>query len=246
MSSGGAIANGAGTLVVETSAFYSNQASTAGGAIVNQGGTATVTNSTFYGNSAIGLWGGGAIYNHFYPRSASGASESLPFPENAASPNDAMLVITASTFYSNTAPGGGGAIGNGSESELGGVVILQNTAFGFNQVATSTVNCYNNGGTLTDGGYNLEDADSCGFSSTSITDTNPLFLGFGSYGGSTPTVALHSDSPAVDYIPVGVNGCGTTLITDQRGFTRPQGLGCEVGAFELALKLYLPLITKAP
>jgi uncharacterized repeat protein (TIGR01451 family) len=52
-------------------------------------------------------------------------------------------------------------------------------------------------------------------------------------GGPTRTIALQSGSPAIDAIPSDVNGCGTTITTDQRGVSRPQGSGCDVGAFEL-------------
>jgi uncharacterized repeat protein (TIGR01451 family) len=31
----------------------------------------------------------------------------------------------------------------------------------------------------------------------------------------------------------GVNGCGTTITTDQRVESRPQGSGCDIGAFEV-------------
>jgi len=52
-------------------------------------------------------------------------------------------------------------------------------------------------------------------------------------GGATQTIALLAGSPGVDAIPSGVNGCGTTITTDQRGVSRPQGSGCDIGAFEL-------------
>ena len=48
-------------------------------------------------------------------------------------------------------------------------------------------------------------------------------------------MALRAGSPAVNRIPAGANGCGTTITTDQRGVTRPVGSGCDVGAFEDAL-----------
>jgi len=48
-------------------------------------------------------------------------------------------------------------------------------------------------------------------------------------GGPTQTMALHPGSIAVDRVPA---PCGT--VPDQRGITRPQGAGCDAGAYELA------------
>jgi hypothetical protein len=51
-------------------------------------------------------------------------------------------------------------------------------------------------------------------------------------------------SPAIDAIPLGTSGCGTTITTDQRGFPRPIGGRCDIGAYERGVFLYLPLILK--
>jgi predicted outer membrane repeat protein len=240
-------------LDVKASTFSGNTASSAGGAIGNFGGTATVTNSTFSGNSAAGPWGGGAIYSRAATNGATAGSDALPggdnagdlsLPEGTAGPSAATLVVTASTFSGNTSLGGGGAIGNGGSGETGGTPTIQNTVLGGNLVGSASVNCYNFVGTLTDAGYNLEDADTCPFSGTSLKLTDPMLLGLGNYGGSTLTIALRATSPAIDRIPLGANGCGTTLITDQRGVTRPQGAACDMGAFEYKFWVYLPLIIR--
>jgi uncharacterized repeat protein (TIGR01451 family) len=93
-------------------------------------------------------------------------------------------------------------------------------------------------GTLSDGGYNLDDGSSCGFSTAnnSLSNTDPLLnpAGLQDNGGPTQTIALEPGSPAIDAIPPTVNGCGTTITTDQRDVSRPQGPGCDIGAFELA------------
>ena len=44
-------------------------------------------------------------------------------------------------------------------------------------------------------------------------------------GGPTPTHALLLGSPAID-------ASSACPATDQRGVTRPQGAGCDIGAFE--------------
>ena len=38
--------------------------------------------------------------------------------------------------------------------------------------------------------------------------------------------------PGIDAIPGGTDGCGTEITTDQRRVKRPQGSGCDIGAFE--------------
>ena len=49
-------------------------------------------------------------------------------------------------------------------------------------------------------------------------------------GGPTETHALKARSPAVNAIPSADPDCTGT---DQRGISRPQGAGCDIGAFEL-------------
>jgi hypothetical protein len=51
-------------------------------------------------------------------------------------------------------------------------------------------------------------------------------------GGLTETIKLLAGSPAVNRIPRSALGCGTTITFDQRNFTRPVGVGCDVGAYE--------------
>ena len=64
-----------------------------------------------------------------------------------------------------------------------------------------------------------------------MSNTSPQLGPLGNNGGPTQTMALPSGSPAVDAIPAATSGCTGT--TDQRGTTRPQGTGCDIGAYEL-------------
>ena len=81
-----------------------------------------------------------------------------------------------------------------------------------------------------DGGYNLDNDDSCGLSATgSITNTDPLLSSLADNGGETETHALQFDSPALDAIPAA--NCATTA--DQRGIARPQNGLCDIGAVEM-------------
>ena len=88
---------------------------------------------------------------------------------------------------------------------------------------------------ISDGGYNIDSGSSCGFSMSnhSLPNTAPDLDALASNGGPTQTMALAPGSPALDAIPPSVTGCSGG--TDQRGIARPQGSGCDVGAYELVV-----------
>ena len=85
-------------------------------------------------------------------------------------------------------------------------------------------------------GYNLDTDGTC---VTDGVDNNiaadPLLLPLADNSGDTLTHALQEGSPALDHIALGINGCGTTITTDQRGITRPQFGACDMGAYENAI-----------
>ncbi|HEX9798067.1 MAG TPA: CSLREA domain-containing protein [Anaerolineales bacterium] len=86
------------------------------------------------------------------------------------------------------------------------------------------------GGPLTTLGNNLFDDTSCGPDTGlgDVVSSDPLGIRpLADNGGPTPTMALQSTSPAVD------TGGATCLATDQRGYGRPGGSACDIGAFEL-------------
>ena len=88
---------------------------------------------------------------------------------------------------------------------------------------------------ISDGGYNIDSGSSCGFSVSnhSLPNTAPDLDALASNGGPTQTMALAPGSPALDVISPSVTGCSGG--TDQRGIARPQGPGCDVGAYELVV-----------
>ena len=95
----------------------------------------------------------------------------------------------------------------------------------------------------TDLGYNYGTKGSCTFNApTSHNGVTTLNLDavVADHGGPTPTVAMAAPSALIDTIPADATWgpehrklCpkGTT---DERGVSRPQGGGCDVGAFEAA------------
>jgi hypothetical protein len=200
---GAGLLNNDATVKVRNTTFSNNSASQGGGIFNNSFGTSTLTVTNSTFSNNSGEFGGGGIYNV------------------------GTLEVTNSTFSENSAEGnsaeGGGIFNRGSTAKLRNTIVANSTSGG---------NC---GGTITDGGYNLDDGTSCGFTEQqdSLPSTDPLLadqLAFN--GGPTKTIALLKGSPAINAIPKGENGCATEIKTDQRGVSRPQGSGCDIGAFE--------------
>jgi chitodextrinase len=249
--SGGAISN-SGQLTVTTSTFTGNIAQE-GASIFNQN-TTTITQTTFANNKAT-IYGGGGILNGFGTTTVSGSTfVGNTGPGGGAIDNDTTMVVSNSTFYNNSDGGNGGGVVN----NFGTITFIQSTLSG-NKASTganihnysyggvtATVtlsmtivdngigssNCSSNGPPIIDNGYNLDSGSSCGLSSAqhSLSNAAPQLDALASNGGPTQTMALPLSSPAVDAIPTSVSGCSGA--TDQRGIARPQGAGCDIGAFE--------------
>src|SRR4029077_11250747 len=224
-----------------------------GASIFNQN-MATVSQTTFANNNGF-IYGGGGVLNAF---GTTNVDSSL-FVGNigkggGAIDNDTTMTVRNSTFYNNSDNGsGGGAVNNfgtmtfiqttfsGNKANTG--ANIHNYSSGSVIASTTLVmtilanpvggsNCNTNGKAFIDNGYNLASDSSCGLSSAqhSLSSTNPQLVALASNGGATQTMALPLTSPAVNAIPTSFNGCSGS--TDQRGVARPQGAGCDVGAFE--------------
>jgi hypothetical protein len=228
---GGGINNN-GTLTVNNSILGNNIASNnAGGGIYNDVGTLTINASTLSGNSSLN---GGGIYtirgtviitNSTF--SGNSAEPSNGSGGGIASSSPGTVTITNSTVSNNSAFYGGGiaAITN---------VTIRNTI-----IANSAAggDC---AGALADGGHNIVEDNSCGFTGGS----DPLLGPLANNGGLTKTHALLSGSPAIDAGSNAVCAAGPVNNLDQRGLIRPQGAVCDIGAFELETyfsKIDLPL-----
>src|SRR5690606_19025787 len=94
-------------------------------------------------------------------------------------------------------------------------------------------------GTFDSQGYNLI-ATTAGCTLTDVQNPGTNILGqdpqldvLANYGGVTETRALLPDSPAID-----AGNCtdidGLTVTVDQRGMTRPGGVTCDIGAYEIS------------
>jgi CSLREA domain-containing protein len=253
---GGAIWNNQGTLNIHNSVFSANR-SQRGGAIENTGAL-YITESTFSSNMVGIDQVGGAIYNYNLTQSA--LIEKSTFSNNSANYGGAIwnvgaggvLEIINCTFSGNTAGNYGGAMVNN------GPAILTNNTFSENSalsgagiyisagkdlslkntiIANSTGDDCTNFGTISTNLNNLIETGNCSPAYTGDPSLGPL----ANNGGPTQTHALQSSSIAID------NGnLAACPGTDQRGIARPQGGGCDIGAYEREpfTYVYLPLIMK--
>jgi hypothetical protein len=116
--------------------------------------------------------------------------------------------------------------------------------------ASSGGNCSLAQGAITSNGYNLSSDATCAADFTQsgdLNNTDPHLGPLANNGGPTLTHLPESGSPAIDAIPAGVNGCGTSLINDQRGAPRPIHGKCDIGAVEAGwvhAELWLPFVRR--
>ncbi len=233
-----------GDLTVTNCTFSGNTAGDTGGGIFvdgNNGAILAVSGSTFSGNDA-GTTGGGGIG---YPGIGG------------------MLTVTNCTFSENTAVLGGGIYADDGTLAVQDSTIAGNTASNFcgglyadfsNATLTNTIVAQNSNGSDADDMFGFLIANNCLIGNTTdssatvflsgsggnIVNTDPLLGQLGNYGGSTETLPLLSDSPAIDAGSVAL--VPSWLTTDQRGLPRTVTVNgnaeVDIGAFE-----YQPVVT---
>jgi hypothetical protein len=204
-----------GTMTVQGSTFADND-----GVGIYNSGVLTVQGSTFTGNihaidNASGIV---TVVNSTFAGNAVTLRQGI----GAGIANSGTLTVINSTFSGNTAPAGGGAIG----THRGGQVTLINTILADNGASG---NCF---GGMIDGGSNLQSPDSsCG---SSIQVVDPELLDLADNGGTTLTMALQEDSPAIGSADADICEQETVANEDQRGYTRitDEDETCDIGAFE--------------
>jgi hypothetical protein len=244
------------TTTVNLCTFRGNRAGTGGmgGALYNDYySDLSVEDSMLENNSAPGGQGGG-IYNtgnlFMVKDTLTGNSASSGMGGGVANAISGTLIVENSTFSDNFGGTAGGGIISGGDATVTNCTFYNNTAGGLVNGYYKTINVkntiianntvYNCSGEITSLGYNLEDANTCTFTSTGdLIQTNPLLGPLADNGGPTLTHALMIGSPAIN---AGTNiGCPPT---DQRGIVRPLLGTCDIGAFEFAEEVFLPLIKK--
>ena len=212
-SGGGIFIAPRGTLTLMNSTVSGNLADTGGG-ISNDGGTLRLINSTISDNMAQSL--GGGILN-----STTGAQMEMIF----------------CTVYGNTGNESGGGIWNGSTNSASQLMMRNSLVAGNKAPSGQDIL-----GSLNSQGYNLiQNTQDTTFASNQAHGSDLLNVALSTLGidpllkdnnGQTKTYALLPGSIAIDRIPP--NDCHIKdTSTDQRGVRRPQGVACDIGAYEL-------------
>jgi len=191
----------------------------ASGGAIDNAGTLFATNITLVLNRASG---GEDFYSGPSGGTGGDAIGGGIFHESGSA------IFNHVTMFANSATGAPTLRGEPSGLSLGGGIgtsnsnlRLQNTILAFN---TNGSNCF---GPLIDDGNNISSDTSCPFTATgSLSNIDPVLAPLDNYGGPTPTMALLA-GPAIDHALASF--CPST---DQRGWPRPAGAACDVGAFE--------------
>jgi uncharacterized repeat protein (TIGR01451 family)/CSLREA domain-containing protein len=176
------------------------------------------------------------------PAWAGGSTSNAPLGRGIVLPPPEPIFLEHVTLANNSAVevGGLSILSFEQLEELEELeVVLENTLIG-NNTADDAPDCTLFGATVTSQGTNLLSIDDpfdggddvCLTQPPDLVGTlaaplDPVLGLLQNNGGSTPTQALLSGSPAVDAAP----DQGET--EDQRGIPRPQGAGFDIGAFEV-------------
>lgn len=222
---GGGVATVPGsTLALTNVTVAGNTSQRDGGGLLVFGADVSIVNGTVSGNAAIG--GGGGI-----------------FVVNATE-TPASVALAHATIAANGADAGGGIRGSSNgvaavEVTLANSIVadnLSNSASAgpdvFMPSLTSLTATFSLVGTTE--GHGLTDGVD-----GNLVGVSPGFVldGFGipalaDHGGPTPTHALTAASPALDVADATACAAAPVNGLDQRGVARPQGAGCDMGAFE--------------
>jgi hypothetical protein len=221
---GGAVFNYGGSILITNATLTGNKAqggssqyggngSGFGGAIFNLNGTVTATNATVANN--IAAQGGGAIYSLGLNGIATQGGPTL----RTTSSNAPALVTLNNTMLAGS--------NDGANTPVAVSDYLQNGGGGF-VASAGTNNIIPNAGS--------------NFAGSALT-LDPMLNSLGDNGGPTQTMALQSNSPAIDAGSDSAAGAAN-LTTDQRGpgFPRKLGSSVDIGAFELQ-RVAIPIIS---
>jgi hypothetical protein len=221
---GGGMRNDYCNLTLTNVTFSSNAAASDGGGMYNYSSSPTLVNVTFNANTAV--YGGGMDNWENSNPTLTNVTFSANTVTNAGggiSNVTSSPTLTNVTFSGNSADSAGGGMSNTDSSNP----QIRNTIFWGNTAVNAGAQIYNSSSTPVVSDSVVQDGCPAGSTCTNIITGDPLLGALGNYGGFTQTIPLLTGSSAIDK---GYDVICTA--TDQRGIERPQGIYCDIGAYE--------------
>ncbi len=210
--------------VITNARFLDNSAQEHGGGFYTYSSSPVLTNASFSNNTAQSY--GGGMYNVL----GTPVLTNVTFTKNYAKgygggmfKSGGGFTLNNATFTNNIAGTSGGGLTIGDSD-----AYVNNTIFWGNTAGSSgpQIVSFDTGVPIIDTSI-LQGGCPVKSTCTDILTTDPLLGTLGDYGGFTPTIPILIGSSAID---TGNDAACTT--TDQRGVSRPQGIRCDIGAYE--------------
>lgn len=223
---GGGMVSTGGNVSINQVVFKNNWAHDLGGGFQNAGGNAILNSVTFSNNSAV--YGGGFFNGNFSdPNDQSHqllinvtfSNNQASYTGGAIENRTSNLNLTNITFNNNIAGYAGGAIYNLASNGIG---IKNSILWGNFPQEISGNSLIKSEDNIVSGGC------PSGATCTNTLTASPKLGPLTDNGGFTQTMSLEAGSSAID--AGGINSI--CAATDQRNVARPQGGGCDIGAYE--------------
>ncbi|HUF39630.1 MAG TPA: right-handed parallel beta-helix repeat-containing protein [Anaerolineales bacterium] len=245
-----------GTMIVTDSTIADHVKAAHGGQGIINSAVLTVTNSTISGNDGSGTVLLGTMNSNssaFIGNSTISDNRTTASGGGVYASSHHPVIITHSTIAFNMADSDQDGIGDGGgiyRNDPSGPVILRNTLVANNlDAGLESPDC--GGLELESDGYNLIASTVGCIINPAAGDLVDLSISLGplaDWGGPTFTHALLPGTQAIE-AGVCTDPFGNLVSADQRGVTRPQGAGCDIGAFEydgsvLLFFLFLPVVQR--
>jgi hypothetical protein len=228
---GGGIYNGDGArLNLIDSSVVNNTAAWSGGGVYSFfNSTTTIVRSTISGNVSADVGGGiRSLGNAEITNSTISGNTSTGWYGGALFVTDGVVNLTNVTVADNVSPAWAPAdVFVGTFTSANATLTLANTV-----IASTQNNCFfapwgSGIVTLAANHNNVFTDATCFAGAFDQVVANAGLAPLANNGGSTLTHALLAGSPAIDTADAAI-----CPLTDQRGILRPQGSGCDVGAYE--------------
>ncbi len=246
---GGGIANENSDMTLSDSNIGGNTARSFGGGIASIASNTSLQmfNSAVYNNSA---WtdGGGVVTAY----SALLTMTNVTVAHNLAGGNGGGIDSTNAWLFNVTIDGNQADADNNGSGDGGGLYIpgfntvhMANSAVGANTDAGSLPSDCAGSGALDSLDYNLLQSSTCylyGATAHNILNKDPRLDQLKHIGSATFTQDILPGSPLLNGgNPTGCIGPdGAVLSVDQRGFKRPVGSRCDIGAIEHQVRTFIP------